>query len=68
MEVVDLLAQGIEQWSYDGGEQARWSDNKGLATLCSALLWHGRERAGCEGEMEGAAEVRTLSLKAGLID
>ena len=76
MKVVELLAQGIKWWSCDGserwscddGERARRSDDKGAVALCFALLRCGRERAGCEGEMERAAEVRALSLHAGLTD
>ena len=68
MEVVELLVRGIEWWSYDSGERARRSNGEGTAVLCFALLWCGRERAGCEGEMEGAAEARALFLHAGLTD
>ena len=66
MEVVELLVRGIEWWSYDSGERARRSNGEGTAVLCFALLWCGRERAGCEGEMEGAAEARALFLHIGL--
>ena len=38
MEVAELLALGIERWSYDGGERARWSDDDG-AVLRFALAW-----------------------------
>ena len=66
MEVVELLARGIKRWSYDGGGRAQRSDDDGAAALCFALLRRGQERAGCEGEMEQAAEACALSLRIGL--
>jgi len=66
VKVAELLAQGIEWWSYDGGEQAWQGDSEGAAALWFALLRHGRERSGCESEMERAVEARALSLHDGL--
>ena len=64
--MAELLVNWIGRWCNDGGEGARRSDGDGAVARCSALLWRGRERAGCEGEMERAAEARALSLHAGL--
>ena len=64
--MAELLANWIGRWCNDGSEWAWRSNGDGAVARCSALLWRGRERAGCEGEMERAAEVHTLSLHAGM--
>ena len=64
--MVELLVNWIWRWCNDGDKLAWRSEGDGVVARCSALLWHGRERAGCESEMERAAEARALSLHTGL--
>ena len=60
--MAKLVVSWIGWWCNNGSERAWRSNSNGMVAQCSALLWRGRERAGCEGEMEQAAEARSLSL------
>ena len=64
--MVELLVNWIWRWCNDGDKLAWQSDGDGVVARCSALLWHGRERVGCEREMERAAEARAFTPHAGL--